>query len=183
LFFSGACCVFSSSGHALEGTAVFHAGISAARSQQPVLHVEVDLLDSSDSMNPNGRPGSAQEVAAQFMRTARSGDEISAMDFTDQMGPFQRLTREELLNPSGIPLSPPPSGGSALYDAVASALCHLRASKNPRQAVIVVTDGVDEYSRITLEQLMGLVRSSRAQLFMIGLERNIGVRGLAAETR
>lgn len=127
------------------------------------------LVDSSDSMNPSGHLGSAQQVASQFMHIARPGDEISAMDFTDQMGPFQRLTRQELLSPSGITLRPAPSGGSALYDAIASALCHLRSSKNPRQAVIVVTDGVDEYSRITLEQLMGLVRSSRAQLFMLGL--------------
>ncbi len=128
------------------------------------------LVDSSDSMNPNGRLGSAPQVAAEFMRIARPGDEISAMDFTDQMGPFQRLTRDALLNPSGITLQAAPSGGSALYDAIATALCHLRASGNPRQAVIVVTDGVDEYSRITLEQLIGLVRSSRAQLFMIGLQ-------------
>jgi len=127
------------------------------------------LVDSSDSMYSNGRLGSAQAVAAQFMRTARPGDEMFAMDFTDQMGPFQRLTREQLLNPSEMTLAPAFSGGSALYDAIATALCHLNTSKNPRQAVIVISDGIDEYSRITLEQLIGLVRSSRAQLFMIGL--------------
>ena len=128
------------------------------------------LVDSSSSMNPNGRLGSAQAIAAQFMRTARPGDDISAMDFTDQMGPFQHLTREQLMNPSADTLAPAPSGGSALYDAIATALCHLRASKNLRQAVVVITDGIDQHSRITLEQLTGLVRSSRAELFMVGLQ-------------
>lgn len=205
-------------GHATGRVVRSEGQAKAARSRQPIMHVEVDLqpiyvqvkdshgddlsglsakdfrvfengqrqkiaffdtgnspvsiailVDSSDSMNPNARLGSAQRVAAQFMRTARPGDQIFAMDFTGHMGPFQRLTREQLLNPSSITLKPAPSGGSALYDAIATALCHLRSSKNPRQAVIVVTDGVDEYSRITLEQLIGLVRSSRAQLFMIGL--------------
>ncbi len=132
------------------------------------------LLDSSSSMYSGDRLGSPEAIAVQFMRTARPGDEISAMDFSDEVGPFQRLTSEELRNPSSVTLAPAPSRGSAVYDAVATALCHLRTSKNLRQAVIVVTDGVDEYSRITLEQLIGLVRSSRAQLFMIGLQSKPG---------
>jgi Ca-activated chloride channel homolog len=130
----------------------------------------VVLVDSSDTMSSGAGLGSAQAIAAQFMRTARPEDDISAMDFTDRMGRFEHLTRTQLLNPSGFTLAPAGSAGSALYDAVAGALCHLRASKNPRQAVIVVTDGVDQHSRITLEQLLGLVGSSGAQLFLIGLQ-------------
>lgn len=130
----------------------------------------VVLVDSSNSMGSGGSLGSANAIAAQFMRIARPGDDISAMDFTDQLGPFQHLTIDQLLNPSTISLAPAPSSGSALYDAIASALCHLRSSKNPRQAVIVVSDGVDQHSRLTLDQLVDLVRSSRAQLFMIGLQ-------------
>jgi Ca-activated chloride channel family protein len=128
------------------------------------------LVDSSDSMYSNGRPGSAEAVAAQFMATARPGDEIWGMDFSDQMGPFQQLTAEQLRNPAATTLAPAPSNGSALYDAIATALCHLRTSKNLRQAVVVISDGVDQYSRLNLGQLIGLVRSSRAQLFMIGLQ-------------
>jgi Ca-activated chloride channel homolog len=132
----------------------------------------VVLVDSSSSVSSDGKLGSAETIAAQFMHMGRPGDEIAAMDFTDRMGPFQRLTPEQLLNPSAISLAPAPSSGSALYDAIATALCHLRTSKNPRQAVIVVTDGVDQHSRITLDQLTQVVDSSRAQLFMIGLQSN-----------
>lgn len=130
----------------------------------------VVLVDSSNSMGSGGTLGSATAIAAQFMRIARPGDDISAMDFTDQLGPFEHLTSKQLQNPSAISLAPAPSSGSALYDAIASALCHLRSSKNPRQAVIVVSDGIDQHSRLTLNQLIDLVRSSRAQLFMIGLQ-------------
>jgi Ca-activated chloride channel homolog len=130
----------------------------------------VVLVDSSNSVSSDANLGSAQAIAAQFMRMGHPGDEISAMDFTDQMGPFQHLTPEQLLNPSTVSLASAPSSGSALYDAIASALCHLRSSKNPRQAIIVITDGIDQHSRISLQQLIGLVRSSRAQLFMIGLQ-------------
>lgn len=44
----------------------------------------------------------------------------------------------------------------------------MKASENLRQAIVVITDGVDQHSRLNLEQLIGLVQSSRAQLFMIG---------------
>jgi VWFA-related protein len=128
------------------------------------------LVDSSSSMIAHGRMGSAQAIAAQIMHTAHPGDEIFAMDFTDQMGPFQRVTQEQLLNPSGVELAVATSGGAALYDAIATALCHLRASENLRQAVVVITDGDDQHSRITLDELIGLVRTSRAQVFMIGLQ-------------
>lgn len=130
----------------------------------------VVLVDSSNSMISRGRLGSARAIADQFIRTAHPEDEIFAMDFTDQMGPFQRLTREQLLNPYGVSLALATSGGAAPYDAIATALCHLRTSTNLRQAVIVITDGDDQHSRINLDQLVALVRSSRAQLFMIGLQ-------------
>ena len=129
----------------------------------------VVLVDSSSSMATTGRVGSAQAVAAQFMRVARPGDEVWAMDFTQWTGDFEKLTSSQILNPGAVTLPPAGGTGSALYDAIAAALCHLRSSTNPRQAIIVITDGVDEHSHISLDQLIGLVRSSRAQLFMIGL--------------
>jgi hypothetical protein len=77
--------------------------------------------------------------------------------------------RSRKLSNSG-PLTVPGAGGvgSAVYDAIATAICHLRSSSSPRQAIIVITDGVDEHSRLSLNQLIDLVRSQRAQLFLIG---------------
>jgi Ca-activated chloride channel homolog len=126
------------------------------------------LVDSSSSMVRKGHLGSAQEIAARFMRIARSGDQIWAMDFTEWTGPFEEVTARQLSNPG--PVNVPAAGGqgSAVYDAIATAICHLRDSKDPRQAIIVITDGVDEHSRISLDQLIDLVRSQRAQLFLIG---------------
>jgi Ca-activated chloride channel family protein len=127
------------------------------------------LVDSSSSMASKGRLGSAAEIAARFMRIARPGDEIWAMDFTEWTGPFAQITQEQLSN-SG-PLTVPGAGGvgSAVYDAIATAICHLRSSGSLRQAIIVITDGVDEHSRLSLNQLIDLVRAQRAQLFLIGL--------------
>jgi hypothetical protein len=89
------------------------------------------------------------------------------MPFTDQVGTFAQLTPEERLRPPITSLLG--HRGSALYDALASALCHMRTAKNVRQAVVVITDGVDEHSHLKLEQLIELVGSSSPEVFMIGL--------------
>jgi VWFA-related protein len=137
------------------------------------------LVDEGGSMDTIGKLGSAEAIAARFLRSGRPDDEISAMAFTDHMGPFRLLTQQQLRNPSSVVLAPGVGSGSALFDAIATVLCHLNASQNLRQAIVVITDGVDQHSRLSLEQLIGLVQSSRAQLFMIGLnsKREYGLNG------
>jgi Ca-activated chloride channel homolog len=127
------------------------------------------LVDSSSSMIREGRLGSAEEIAARFMRIARPGDEIWAMDFTESTGPFERITQQQLSNSGALTVPGAGGVGSAVYDAIATAICHLRSSTRPRQAIIVITDGLDEHSRLSLNQLIDAVRSQRAQLFLIGL--------------
>jgi VWFA-related protein len=125
------------------------------------------LVDSSSSMVTEGRVASAAEIAARFMRIARPRDEIWAMDFTDRTGPFEKITQEQI---NSGPVKVPSAGGvgSAVYDAIATALCQLQSSSNPRRAIIVITDGIDEHSRLSLNQLVDLVRSQRVQLFLVG---------------
>jgi Ca-activated chloride channel homolog len=134
------------------------------------------LVDSSSSLVPKGRLGSAQEIAARFMHIARSGDEIWAMDFTDSMGPFEQITQKQLSNSGPLTVLGASGSGSAIYDAVVTAICHLRSSTNPRQAIIVITDGLDEHSRVSLNQLIDAVGSQRAQLFLIGFPSRLGYR-------
>lgn len=129
----------------------------------------VVLVDSSGSMVLKWHLGSAQEIASRFMRVARPGDQIWAADFTGWLGPFEHLTAAQLSNPGPVIVTPAGGSGSSVHDAIASAVCHLRDSRNARQAIIVITDGADEHSRITLDQLIDLLRSQRAQLFLIGL--------------
>ncbi len=126
------------------------------------------LVDISSSMDPTGKVGSAEAIATRFLRAAHSGGEISAMEFSDQLGPFHLLTQQELRNPTPAILPSGTGQGSALFDAIASVLCHLNSSKDLRQAVVVISDGIDQHSRLDLDQLIALVQSSKAQLFMIG---------------
>lgn len=125
------------------------------------------LLDSGRSMDFGGKLERARALLAPLIRGNRPEDEIFFVPFTDEMGPFQQLTAEQRLRPPDI--SELGHRGSALYDALASTLCHMRVARNIRQAIVVITDGVDQHSRLMLEQLIALVQSSSPQAFMVGL--------------
>lgn len=125
------------------------------------------LLDVGRSMDFGGKLDRALDLLAPLMRGNLPEDEIYFVPFTDEAGPFQQLTAEERSQRPTIPVLG--HRGSALYDALASALCHMRTAKNVRQAIVVISDGMDQHSRLRLEQLTELVRSSNPQVFMIGL--------------
>lgn len=125
------------------------------------------LVDSSFSMSSEGKLEAAQTMLGELIRSIRPKDNVSVIQFTDHIVSSEKITREQrpmALSSSAIA----EFSGTALYDALASALCCLRDTKNLRQALVVFTDGADQHSRIKLEQLIRPVQRSRAQLFMIG---------------
>jgi VWFA-related protein len=80
-------------------------------------------------------------------------------------------------------------GLTALYDAIATALDHLRQGERPRKALVVVSDGGDDASRTSKEAVLKMAARSDATIYTIGLftdrdpDRNPGVlRQLARST-
>jgi Ca-activated chloride channel homolog len=128
------------------------------------------LLDSSRSMDFGRKFDRARELLAPLFAGHDPKDQILFMPFTDQVQAFKQLTFEQRSHPELIQTSR--GGGSqrgtAVYDALASALCRMRTTENLRQAIIVITDGADQHSRLTLEQLIELAQMSTPQIFMIG---------------
>jgi len=123
------------------------------------------LVDASNGMDYSGKTDRARFLLDSLINN-RPQDDVFLMPFTDQIGPFEPLTPEHRLRPT-VPRFE--SRGSALYDALASALCHMRDARNLRQAVVVLSDGVDQESRLNLDQLTELVRASSPQVFMAGI--------------
>ncbi|MBI2680572.1 MAG: VWA domain-containing protein [Candidatus Solibacter usitatus] len=58
--------------------------------------------------------------------------------------------------------------GTSLYDAVARALCYMRSARRHRRVLLVLTDGADQHSHRSLEELIPLVQASQAQVFIVG---------------
>jgi Ca-activated chloride channel homolog len=127
------------------------------------------LLDSSRSMDFGRKFDRAREFAAPLIAGHQPTDQIFFAPFTDRIAGFRQLTEEERRHPERIQTDRVGTDrGTALYDALASALCRMRTAENLRQAVVAITDGADQHSRLNLEQLIELARLSSAQVFMIG---------------
>jgi VWFA-related protein len=72
-------------------------------------------------------------------------------------------------------------GMTALYDAVAAALEHLKKGKWDKKVLIVISDGGDNASKLKLAEILSMVNQSSAILYTMGIfddnddDRNPGV--------
>jgi Ca-activated chloride channel family protein len=62
-----------------------------------------------------------------------------------------------------------PPGRTALYDAIAAGLTHLRESAKERKALVVISDGGDNASKTTLDELLQQIYRSDVAVYTIGL--------------
>jgi Ca-activated chloride channel homolog len=148
------------------------------------------LVDHSGSMT-----GKLPEVAAAaeiFASSSNPEDEMFVVNFGDNIslpvfagGPFTS-------NPADLQKSIEDAstiGRTALYDAIAAGLEHLRNGDHERKALIIVSDGGDDASLLNYHEVAQLARQSRATIYAIGLigglyqDQNPGVlRHLAQDT-
>jgi Ca-activated chloride channel family protein len=60
-------------------------------------------------------------------------------------------------------------GLTAMLDAVYLGLKEMKKAKNPRKALIVISDGGDNNSTYTSQQITDLVRQADVQIFSMGV--------------
>jgi VWFA-related protein len=140
------------------------------------------IVDSSGSMGPKRAETIASALA--FLRASNPEDDIFVVNFNERVAlglpPDVRFTADpELLRAA---LSRMPIGGrTALYDAIAAGLEQIRQSRYRRKFLIVFSDGGDNESRRTLDQITRAVQESEVTIYTIGLfdsrdpDRNPGV--------
>lgn len=143
------------------------------------------LLDASASMTYS--MAHASKAAADFVAKAlKEGDRCSVTAIQDVPRRKQALTseRDEIARAvRGIA----PSGETALYDAVISAIRELREEKN-RRAIVILTDGSDTDSHYSYEDAHKMAREAGIPIYFIAYEgaaepRDLErLRFLAAET-
>jgi Ca-activated chloride channel homolog len=60
-------------------------------------------------------------------------------------------------------------GMTALYDATAAALVHLKKGKWDKKVLVIISDGADNASQHTLDQVMALAEQSGVIIYTVGL--------------
>ncbi len=133
------------------------------------------LLDSSASMTDSMKR--ATKAASEFVQHAlKQGDRCSVTAVQDVPRRKQPLTddREAIAKAlDGIT----PSGRTALYDSVASAIRELRDEKN-RRAIVLLTDGDDTTSNWSFEETENLAREAGIPIYFIVYEGENEARNL-----
>jgi len=108
----------------------------------------------------------AREALARFVQTSHPEDEYSLISFNKSAELLLDRTRdgEALLAQFG---GIHPQGNTALYDAVALGLEALSSSRYAKRALIVISDGEDNRSRSTLDQVKRKTQESGVTIYTI----------------
>ena len=126
------------------------------------------LLDVSGSMGQSGKLEQAKAALARVIRTMRPDDEMFYLRFHVEVDKVADFTGDSSGILSAISQTVATENSTSLYDAIARALCYMRKARHRRQALVVVTDGTDQHSHRSLEDLIPIVQASQTQVFIIG---------------
>ena len=130
------------------------------------------ILDVSGSMRDN------LPAACLFIRSllakANPDDEASFLTLADRPDVRTPLTRD-LDSLDRRIRSARPGGSTSLIDAVYGALDHMKAARNSRKALLIVSDGQDNHSRYSKAELMSRAAESDAQIYALAINPPLGI--------
>jgi Ca-activated chloride channel family protein len=126
------------------------------------------VIDDSGSMRDK-RP-SVDAAAYTFVKTSNPFDQVFVVNFNDEYyldtpGNFASNAQELKAALDKIDSR----GGTALYDAVYASLDHLKLGSHNKKVLLVITDGEDNASRYTFDELIQHAEQSNAVIYCIGL--------------
>lgn len=124
------------------------------------------LLDTSQSMGSKIKTATA--AIDRFLGSLNHADDMFLMTFAGKTDLVQNFTNDHNKISKalkGVQLS----YGTVLYDAVEKDVMKLREGKHPKKAILLVTDGQDYGSRVTLQQAIDRVRESNVLVYCLGI--------------
>jgi Ca-activated chloride channel family protein len=126
------------------------------------------LIDNSGSMRE--KRGAVNEAALDMVRASNRQDEAFVVNFSDEAFIDQDFTSNLTKLQEGL-AHYDARGGTALYDAtVASADQLSKNAKHAKQVILIITDGEDNASGLTLEQTIRRVQDLHGPIvYCIGL--------------
>ena len=134
-----------------------------ARESDRALRLQL-LFDSSLSITTE--LGSQQEAAIDFLRVVlKPGDRVSVLQVSENVVELVRDTSRPKAMAKAL-RSIRPGGGTSLYDAVYLASQALSLSRG-RRVILIISDGTDTTSKISMEQCLRQVLASEAVVYVL----------------
>src|SRR5260370_15995513 len=123
------------------------------------------IFDSSGSMSD--KIEKSKEAALQFFKTSNPQDEFMLINFSERpnlisgfTSKFENLQDRLLFVKSG--------GKTALLDAIYLGLNETKKSTTNRKALLVISDGGDNHSRYTENDIKRAVKESDVRIYVVG---------------
>jgi len=131
------------------------------------------VFDCSGSMGEKLKK--ARDAVAEFLKQANPEDEFFLVRFNDRADLVQTFTYDiaEIQNRLTFLAS---KGRTALLDAVYRAIHETRKARNPRKALLIISDGGDNNSRYSEGEIKNLVKETDVQIYAIGIYESISNR-------
>jgi len=110
----------------------------------------------------------AREAVVQFFRTANPEDEFFMVAFADRPEILSSFTTS-IEDIQGKLLYTVPKGRTALMDAIYLGLDVMKKAKHERKALLIISDGGDNFSRYTEGEIKSVVKEADVQMYAIGI--------------
>ncbi len=128
------------------------------------------LVDTSGSMKLAKKLEAAKAAIRHILEGRRPGDDFALFAFAeDEVSVISEFSP----NPSRIitALTRLEAGGrTALFDAVAATPSRMLAGKNGKRAVLLFTDGVDNASKITADEMATILQQVSIPVYAVGMK-------------
>ena len=127
------------------------------------------LQDLSGSMATGGKLEESREVVRFFLDRALPGDELAIATFAGDQLQIEVPFTSNLATLREASDRWEAYGTTALNDAVALMPEISVAGRNPKRFAVLVTDGVDNASRLTPEQARSIVQAAQLPTYVLGM--------------
>jgi Ca-activated chloride channel family protein len=124
------------------------------------------IVDLSGSMS--GKAGMAARAMRAFFGTSNPEDEALLLTVSSLPGTLSGFTKDFGSLSTAI-LAARPRGATALIDTVYLGLRQMRAAHCRRKALLIISDGMDNHSRYSEQELMRIADETDVAIFTIGI--------------
>jgi len=136
------------------------------------------VFDESGSMDYKLR--ASRDAAAHFLKTFNRDDEAFLVEFGDAAKLSVGFTGHTEEIQSALK-NAQPGGLTAMLDGINTGLHEMKKAKNPRKAIVIISDGGDNHSHYTAAEIESLVRAADVQVYAMGVFEPILSFGLTPE--
>jgi Ca-activated chloride channel family protein len=167
--------VAKSDGSYVDGLSKSDFKLSVNGAQQPVdfFHAGEEspatvgiLVDTSGSMTP--KLPQAEAAIEQFVNTLGPQDDVFLFAFSNKPYQLQPLTNDHQALIKRLPLLHA-YGQTALFDTIKQGVSEVQQSHNQRKVLLVITDGMDNTSSSTADEVVQAAKSSGVLVYSIGI--------------